>query len=94
MLHAALKIICKKYIFKIFLLKFSIQTLHIDIDINKYKVLQTGPKTQLGGLKLGNIISEYQGSLKEVVTNPPIDEGIKVINSIIANEKYLCFVIN
>jgi len=30
-------------------------------------VVQTGANTQLGGLKLGKIISEYQGSLNEAV---------------------------
>ena len=44
-----------------------------------YKVVQTGPKTQLGGLKLGKIISEYHGSLKEEVTKLPIPEAKKVI---------------
>jgi len=37
-------------------------------DIKIYNVVQTGAKTQLGGLKLGRNISEYQGSLKNVVT--------------------------
>ena len=32
--------------------------------IKKYNVDQTGANTQLGGLKLGKIICEYQGSLK------------------------------
>ena len=35
--------------------------------IKKYNVDHTGAKTQLGGLKLGKIICEYQGSLKVVV---------------------------
>ena len=37
------------------------------IDIKRYNIVQTGAKTQLGGLKLGKIISEYHGSLKVVV---------------------------
>tara|TARA_A100001011_G_C14055261_1_gene733710 strand:- start:702 stop:824 length:123 start_codon:yes stop_codon:yes gene_type:complete len=37
------------------------------IDIKTYKVVQTGAKIQLGGLKLGRRISEYQGSLKLAV---------------------------
>jgi hypothetical protein len=36
----------------------------MESDIRKYNVDQTGAKIQLGGLKLGKIISEYQGSLK------------------------------
>tara|TARA_A100001015_G_scaffold70138_1_gene77682 strand:+ start:4640 stop:4825 length:186 start_codon:yes stop_codon:yes gene_type:complete len=59
-----------------------------------YKDVQTGANTQLGGLKLGKTISEYQGSLKELVIKPPIAEGIKVIKSIINRDKYLFFVIN
>ena len=59
-----------------------------------YKVVQTGANTQLGGLKLGKIISEYHGSLKDAVINPPIIEGIKVIKSNKNRDKYLFLVIN
>ena len=59
-----------------------IQIFQIEIDIIKYKVDQTGANTQLGGLKLGRIISEYQGSLKKAVVNPPIADAVKVIKSI------------
>jgi|TARA_B100000767_G_C19635641_1_gene480284 hypothetical protein len=62
-------------------------------DIMIYKVVQTGPNTQLGGLKIGRIILEYQGSLKEAVVNPPIAEAVKVIESIISRDKYLFLVI-
>ena len=48
-----------------------------------------GAKTQLGGLKLGSIISEYQGSLNDVVVKPPIPEAIKVIINIKKKDKYL-----
>tara|TARA_X000001036_G_scaffold436466_1_gene479666 strand:+ start:1216 stop:1404 length:189 start_codon:yes stop_codon:yes gene_type:complete len=61
--------------------------------MNIYKIVQTGPKTQLGGLKLGSTISEYQGSLKEEVTKLPIPEAKKVTISINAKDKYLFFVI-
>jgi hypothetical protein len=44
-----------------------IQIFHIAIVINRYNVDHTGANTQLGGLKLGKIISEYQGSLKVAV---------------------------
>tara|TARA_B100000780_G_C20702930_1_gene279498 strand:+ start:332 stop:517 length:186 start_codon:yes stop_codon:yes gene_type:complete len=58
-----------------------------------YSVVQTGGNTQLGGLKLGKIIWEYQGSLNEVVIKPPIAEAIKVIKSIRNKDKYLFLVI-
>jgi hypothetical protein len=63
------------------------------IDIIIYNVVQTGAKTQLGGLKLGKIISEYQGSLKEAVVNPPMAEAREVIKSIKNRDKYLFLVI-
>ena len=59
-----------------------------------YSVVQTGAKTQLGGLKLGRIISEYQGSLKDVVVKPPIADAINVIKSKRNKDKYLFLVIN
>ena len=63
------------------------------IDIIIYNVVQTGAKTQLGGLKLGKIISEYQGSLNEAVTKPPITDARNVIRSINNKDKYLFLVI-
>ena len=41
------------------------------MDIIKYNEVQTGGKTQLVGLKEGNVKLEYHGSLKVVVTNEP-----------------------
>jgi hypothetical protein len=41
-----------------------IQIFQIASDIKRYNVDHTGANTQLGGLKLGKIICEYQGSLK------------------------------
>jgi hypothetical protein len=64
------------------------------IDIKIYNVVHTGAKTQLGGLKLGRIISEYQGSLNEAVVKPPITDAKEVINSINSKDKYLFLVIN
>ena len=58
-----------------------------------YNIVHTGAKTQLGGLKLGNSISEYQGSLKDAVTKPPMPDAVKVIININNKEKYLFFVI-
>ena len=58
-----------------------------------YNVVQTGANTQLGGLKLGKMISEYQGSLNEVVVKPPIADAKEVINIIKNRDKYLFLVI-
>ena len=58
-----------------------------------YSVVQTGANTQLGGLKLGKIICEYQGSLNEAVIKPPITDGINVIKSNKKRDKYLFLVI-
>ena len=63
------------------------------IDIKMYNVVHTGANTQLGGLKLGRTISEYQGSLKDAVVKPPIADARKVISSNKKKDKYLFFVI-
>jgi len=63
------------------------------IAIMIYRTVHTGAKTQLGGLKLGKIIAEYHGSLKDEVTKPPIPDAINVINNIKSKDKYLFFVI-
>ena len=44
-------------------------------------------------VKLGKIICEYHGSLKEVVVKPPIADAKKVIRSIMKRDKYLFLVI-
>tara|TARA_B110000285_G_C14808609_1_gene460883 strand:- start:214 stop:408 length:195 start_codon:yes stop_codon:yes gene_type:complete len=62
------------------------------MDIKIYKVVQTGANTQLGGLKLGRIISEYQGSLNDAVTKAPIPDAIKVMINIKNKDKYLYLV--
>ena len=56
-------------------------------------MVQTGANTQLGGLKLGKIISEYQGSLKEVVEKLPIKGAINVKSNKIIKDKCLFLVI-
>jgi hypothetical protein len=38
-------------------------------------VVQTGAKTQLGGLNVGLLINEYQGSLKPTVTKTPMTDA-------------------
>ena len=58
-----------------------------------YNVAQTGANTQLEGLKLGKIISEYQGSLNEAVVKPPIADAKEVIKRIKNRDKYLFLVI-
>jgi len=67
---------------------------HAAIDISIYKVVQTGLKTQLGGLKLGKRISEYQGSLYEEVIIPPIADATNVTKSISTKDKYLFFILS
>jgi len=62
------------------------------MDIKKYNVVHTGAKTQLGGLKIGSTISEYQGSLKDAVTKPPMPDAIKVMINIKNKDKYLYLV--
>ena len=59
------------------------------MDIKKYSVVQTGPKTQEGGLIDGWIIWEYQGSLKADVTTPPIADAENVIKTINIKDTYL-----
>ena len=58
-----------------------------------YSVVHTGANTQLGGLKLAKIISEYQGSLNNAVVKPPIADASEVIKSIKNRDKYLFLVI-
>jgi hypothetical protein len=58
-----------------------------------YSVVHTGANTQLGGLKLAKIISEYQGSLNDAVVKPPTADAKEVIKSIKNNDKYLFLII-
>ena len=57
--------------------------------MNIYRVVHTGPKTQDGGLKIGCMIPEYQGSLYIDVTTPPIADAENVIKTIINKDRYL-----
>jgi len=45
------------------------------IVIIRYKVVQTGAKIQSGGLNVGLINNEYQGSLKLIVAKPPMADA-------------------
>jgi hypothetical protein len=51
----------------------------MEIVINKYKIVHTGPNTQSGGLNIGLFNNEYQGSLKLMVAKPPTKEAEKVM---------------
>tara|TARA_B110000483_G_C17842467_1_gene407119 strand:- start:426 stop:599 length:174 start_codon:yes stop_codon:yes gene_type:complete len=54
-------------------------------------VVQTGAKTQSGGLNKGFSIKEYQGSLNEMVVKLPIADAEKVIIANIKNDMNLFF---
>ena len=62
------------------------------MDIKIYRTVHTGANTELGGLKTGRTISEYQGSLKDAVTKPPIPDAIKVMINIKNKDKYFFLV--
>ena len=51
----------------------------MEIAIIKYKIVQTGPNIQSGGLKNGLFNKEYHGSLKLIVAKPPINEAVNVM---------------
>jgi len=68
-----------------------IQFIQIAKDIKIYKLVQTGPKTDAGGLNDGLINWEYHGSLKIDVTTPPIADAENVIKTIINKDRYLLF---
>tara|TARA_B100002049_G_scaffold115357_1_gene85190 strand:+ start:244 stop:492 length:249 start_codon:yes stop_codon:yes gene_type:complete len=64
-----------------------IQINQIATDINKYRVIQTGAKTQSGGLKVAFAMVEYQGSLCILVIKPPQAEAPKARTTKINSEK-------
>ena len=59
--------------------------------IIKYKVVQTGAKTQSGGLKFDFTSCEYHGSLKLIVAIPPINDAEYVIMKNKTNDINLFF---
>ena len=59
--------------------------------IIRYKVVQTGAKTQSGGLKFDFTSSEYHGSLKFIVAIPPINDAEYVIMKKRTNDINLFF---
>ena len=67
----------------------------MEIVIIKYKIVQTGPNTQSGGLNIGLFNNEYQGFIKLIVAKPPIKEAEKVMrrNSINVNNLLLIMLI-
>tara|TARA_B110001452_G_scaffold145673_1_gene121103 strand:+ start:430 stop:693 length:264 start_codon:yes stop_codon:yes gene_type:complete len=67
------------------------QKIHIAIVIIKYRVVQTGAKTQPGGLKAGFISNEYHGSLNSIVATPPITDAEYVAKANSIKDKNLFF---
>ena len=67
------------------------QKSQIAIVIMRYSAVQTGAKTQSGGFKFDLINCPYQGSLKFIVANPPINEAEKVMNKNRRNDRNLFF---
>ena len=59
--------------------------------IIKYKVVQTGAKTQSGGLKFDFKSCEYHGSFRLIVTIPPINDAEYVIMKKRTNDINLFF---
>ena len=78
-LQVVLKNKCIKYKYTRLTFLFLIQTFQIAIAIKIYRMVQTGPKTQSGGLNDGLTNVEYQGSLNLKVVIPPINEAEKVV---------------
>ena len=67
----------------------------MEIVIIKYKIVQTRPTTQSGGLNIGLFNNKYQGFIKLIVAKPPIKEVEKVMrrNSINVNNLFLIMLI-
>ena len=61
------------------------------IAIKRYKVVQTGAKTQSGGVKTDLFSVEYQGSLYENVAKLPINDAEYVIIANIVKDINLFF---
>ena len=59
--------------------------------IIKYRIVQTGAKTQFGGLKSDFTSCEYQGSFKFIDTKPPINDDENVIKKKRMNDRNLFF---
>ena len=70
------------------------QANHTATDIKKYKVVQTGAKTQSGGVKDDLFNVEYHGSFDEIVAIPPIKDAKNVIRVKNTKDKILFFNIN
>tara|TARA_A100001015_G_scaffold195313_1_gene217729 strand:+ start:3617 stop:3832 length:216 start_codon:yes stop_codon:yes gene_type:complete len=67
------------------------QASQIAIVINKYKIVQTGAKTQSGGLKPDFVSEEYHGSLCDIVAKPPTNDAEKVTKPKIKKDINLFF---
>jgi hypothetical protein len=70
--HKAFKASCMKKIVKAILFLPCLQTRYKEIPIRTYRLIHTGPNTQLGGLKEGLFNSTYQVEIDSVVKTEPI----------------------
>ena len=68
-------------IIKFIFLLFLCHAFQIAIDIRRYSVVQTGAKTQSGGVRKDLFKAEYQGSLEDKVETLPIKEAIYVTDT-------------
>ena len=50
-------------------------TFQIAIDIRKYSAVQTGAKTQSGGVRKDLFKDEYHDSLEDKVAKPPMNDA-------------------
>tara|TARA_Y100000590_G_C14927483_1_gene716248 strand:+ start:33 stop:272 length:240 start_codon:yes stop_codon:yes gene_type:complete len=50
-------------------------TFQAAIAINRYNIVQTGAKTQSGGVRKDLFNEEYHGSLEDIVATPPIKDA-------------------
>ena len=72
--HNKFRVSCKQKTANACLRFFDSRFTHVrysEIDIKKYNTVQTGPKTQLGGLKLGFTKSAYHVGIAGVVMRLP-----------------------
>jgi hypothetical protein len=77
--HKKLSISCVPNIINAIFVPFNpeFQIRYIEIPIKIYSAVQTGAKSQFGGLKLGLFNPEYQVGMAFEVKNPPKNPTIK-----------------
>jgi hypothetical protein len=79
------------------LLLLLVKIINKEIPIKIYKIVQTGPNNQLGGLKKGLFNVEYQLAMLEVVKKEPIkpaDKHKSIENIKTAGLGYFMFLIS